>query len=462
VTRRSLVGAGAAAFAFQVADDIAGLSIEDAAALIRRKRLSPVELVQRCLSRMEMLNPKLNAFITITGDQALAQARELEAEQARGKLRGPMHGIPVGVKDLFDTAGVRTTSASALRADRVPQRDSDVVARLRRAGAVLVGKCNMDEFAYNFTGETSHFGVCRNPWKPTHTPGGSSGGSAVAVAARMCLGTVGSDTGGSIRLPAAFCGIVGLKPTYGLVPLGGATPLAWSMDHAGPMARTVEGVALMLAAMADARFALTPQVRKLRIGVPRKPYFERLSAEMASAMEEALRVLGGVAGAVVEMSLPEVAPSVIVRAEALAHHEANLAADAGRMHPHTVHEIREGEKVSLAAYARSIGDMVRLRGIIGQVFRDVDAVAMPTAIGAAFALDPSRAPDLVYLRNTIPINILGIPAVSVPCGFGTDGLPLGLQLCGPAGGEATLLSLTRAYEKAAGWVGRPGPPDPSP
>ncbi len=440
-------------------DDVANLTIEQAAAMVRRKRLSPVELTRRCLARIEKLNPKLNAFITVTPGRAMAEASEREAEQMRGRVRGPLHGIPIGIKDLFDTAQVRTTAASALFADRVPDRDAEVVARLRLAGAVIVGKCNMDEFAYNFTGETSHFGTCRNPWKPTHTPGGSSGGSAVAVAARMCLGAVGSDTGGSIRLPAAFCGIVGLKPTYGLVPLTGAMPLAWSMDHAGPMARTVEGAALMLEAMAGSRFPLNAAVKKMRVGIPRSPFFDKLAPEVQSAIDEAIRAVGALAGAVVEMKLPEIPPSAIIRAEALAYHEATLATGAGKLHAHTLHEIREGEKVSTTAYARSIGEMVRLRARMADVFRDVDVLLLPTSPGVAFPLDPSRTPDLVYLRNTLPFNVLGIPVVSVPCGFSRGGLPMGMQLCGPAGGEAGLLSMARAYELAAGLVGRPGPPD---
>lgn len=433
----------------------AGLLIATVSQEIRRKKVSPVELVQQCLKRIEALNPRLNAFITVTAEQALEEAKAREAEQMRGRVRGPMHGIPVGLKDLVDTAGVRTTCASAGHASRVPKQDASVVARLREAGAVVVGKCNMDEFAYNFTGETSHFGVCHNPWKHGYTPGGSSGGSAVAVAAGMCLGAVGSDTGGSIRLPASFCGIAGLKPSYGLIPVDGVTPLAKSMDHLGPMCRTAADAALMLGAMAKAAYRLEPGVKKLRVGVARDVYFSKLDAGVADAVGAAIRVLGDLAAAVVDIEMPEVPMLPIVRAEAFAYHQAGLAANGPRLHPHTLHEINEGAGVTAAQYEEALREMRRLRGVIGKVFDDVDVIVTPTAPAAAFPLDPNRKPDLVYLRNTLPFNILGIPVISVPCGFTGGGLPVGMQLAGPAGGDAKVLAVAAAYERAVDWVRMP-------
>ncbi len=234
LTRRSFL----AALAAPGERELHWMSIEDAAALVRRRKVSPVELTQLCLSRVERLNPKLNAFITVCGEKALADARAAEKEVGAGRWRGPLHGIPIALKDLFDTAGVLTTAASAQYAGRVPAEDAEVVRRLKAAGAVILGKLNMDEFAYNFTSETSFYGPSRNPWDARCTPGGSSGGSAIAVAAGMCFAALGSDTGGSIRLPAAFCGITGLKPSYGRVPAKGVVPLAWSLDHVGPMCRS--------------------------------------------------------------------------------------------------------------------------------------------------------------------------------------------------------------------------------
>src|SRR5881409_1759656 len=226
------------------------ISISEAAELLRHKKISPVDLATACLDRIERFNPLLNAFITVTDESAMAQARVAEEEIRRGDWRGPLHGIPICLKDLIDTAGVRTTCGSALFADRVPTEDAEVVQRLKHAGAVLVGKQNLQEFAYGGTCVSSHYGAVQNPWNPKHIAGGSSGGSAAAVAAGMCFGAIGSDTGGSIRQPAAYCGIVGLKPTYGLLSTRGVIPLAWSLDHAGPMTRTVTDTAIMLQALA--------------------------------------------------------------------------------------------------------------------------------------------------------------------------------------------------------------------
>src|SRR2546429_2341696 len=263
------------------------LSISQAAELLRQKKISPVDLTTACLDRIERLNPVLNAFITVTDESALAQARVAESEIQRDQWRGPRQGIPVGLKDLIDTAGVRTTCGSALFADRVPTEDAEVVQRLKRAGAVLVGKQNLQEFAYGGTCVSSHYGAVHNPWNPKHIAGGSSGGSAAAVAAGMCFGAIGSDTGGSIREPAAFCGIVGLKPTYGRVSTRGVVPLSWSLDHIGPICRNVRDSAILLQALAgydaddassqqvpvpDYSFALQQNPRQLRVGVARQVF----------------------------------------------------------------------------------------------------------------------------------------------------------------------------------------------
>src|SRR6266851_8868810 len=231
-------------------DDLTRMSIREVADLVRKKKVSPVELTTACLARIDRVNPALNAFITITAESALAQAREAEAEVKRGKWRGPLHGVPIALKDLFDTAGVRTTAASGVFKDRIPTEDAEVVRRLKAAGAVLLGKANMQEFAFGGSSLVSYFGAVHNPWETNHIAGGSSGGSAAALAAELCYGALGSDTAGSVRLPASICGIVGLKPTYGLVSIRGVIPLSWSLDHVGPMARTVADTALLLQAIA--------------------------------------------------------------------------------------------------------------------------------------------------------------------------------------------------------------------
>ena len=287
-------------------DDLTKLSIREAADLIRKKKVSPVDLTKACLARIDQANPSLNAFITITRESALQQAGVAESEVMRGNWRGPLHGVPIALKDLFDTAGVRTTAASGVFKDRIPTEDAEVVRRLKTAGAVLLGKTNMQEFAFGGTSIVSYFGAVHNPWELNHIPGGSSGGSAAALAADLCYAALGSDTAGSVRLPASHCGIVGLKPTYGLVSIRGVVPLSWSLDHVGPMARTVADTALLLQVIAgyDAQETTSVQmnvpdysktigtkVSSLRIGTPREFFFTNLDPEIEAAMKEALSVL---------------------------------------------------------------------------------------------------------------------------------------------------------------------------
>lgn len=425
------------------------LTIAEASRLIRKREVSPSDLTRACLDRIGALNKKFNAFITVASDQAMAAAKQLDSERTP---RGPLHGIPIALKDLYDTEGIRTTAASALLADRVPARDATVVKRLREAGAIILGKLNMDEFAYNFTGEASHFGVCKNPWDVRYSPGGSSGGSAVAVAARMCFASLGSDTGGSIRLPASFCGIAGLKPTYGLVPLDGVIPLAWSLDHAGPMCRTVSDTALMLSAMAARPYKIGNDVRKLRAGVPRAAFFDALSPEVAQAITSAIEGMEKLGAQVRDVTLPKIEPTVIVRAEALAYHRQYLPAQASRYQPKILGEIREGEKVSATDYAHSIRNLHEVRQSIARTFEQVDVLLTPTAPEPPFLLGSN--PDFRFLRNTIPFNILGIPTLSIPCGFTAAGLPLGIQISGPMHGEDRIFALAHAYERAEGWINR--------
>ncbi|MFY9530660.1 MAG: amidase [Candidatus Acidiferrales bacterium] len=452
-------------------DDLTRMGLREVADLVRKKKASPVELTKACLARIDRVNPALNAFITITAESALAQAREAEAEVNRGKWRGPLHGVPIALKDLFDTAGVRTTAASALFKDRIPTEDAEVVRRLKVAGAVLLGKLNMEEFAYGPSSIISYFGAVHNPWELDHIAGGSSGGSGAAVAAELCYGALGSDTAGSIRHPAACCGIVGLKPTYGLVSIRGAIPLSWSLDHVGPMTRTVADTALMLQAIAgydpedttteeirvpDYEEALRANVSSMRIGVPREFFFADLNPEIEAAMNQALSRLGKLTAGIREMAMPsstmESLRAVVRGAEAFAYHREFVAKTPELYQPTTLRKIRVGAEVTAPAYIQARRDLAQIRRTIRKSFESVDALVIPTTPVPPPAISDPRADDIMpAVRNTSPFNVYGLPSISVPCGFTSTGLPIGMQITGPPGGDAVVLQLAHAYEQATDW-----------
>ncbi len=473
----ALTAAAVGAIRAAPGEDLAWLSIEEAAALLRKKAVSPVELTEICLARIERLNPLLNAFITVTADTALARAREAETEILKGQRRGSLHGIPIALKDLFDTAGVKTTAASAVIADRVPAEDAEVVRRLKAAGAVLLGKLNMSEFAYSETSVISHFGIMRNPWKTECITGGSSGGSAAAVAAGLCYGALGSDTGGSIREPAAFCNLVGLKPTYGRVSNRGVIPLSWSLDHVGPMTRTVADAATMLQDLAgydpedistadvpvpDYSAAMKSRVSALRLGIPRAVFFESLDPEVDAAVQKALSILDRLTAGMKDVVLPRIPGLPILGAEAYAYHAGMLAESAEMYQPETLRSLRRGGEVPLAAYIEARRKLDELRRTVQSAFSEVDLLITPTTPVPAPAIEdiqqrrrPKGAPGL--LRNTTRFNIFGLPSVSVPCGFTAGGLPIGLQISGPNWREANVLALAHAYERSTDWhKRRPG------
>jgi aspartyl-tRNA(Asn)/glutamyl-tRNA(Gln) amidotransferase subunit A len=447
--------------------------------MVHRKAVSPVELVQACLARIERLNPVLNAFITVTSEQALQQARDADAEIRKGKWRGPLHGVPIALKDLFDTAGVRTTAASRVFENRVPSEDAEVVRRLRGAGAVLLGKLNMHEFAYGVTSVATYFGPVHNPWKLDMIAGGSSGGSAAAVAAGLCYGALGSDTGGSIRLPAAYCGIAGLKPTYGRVSTRGVIPLAWSLDHIGPMCRSVADCALLLRPIAgydpkdsnsvdapvpDYAQALRSGVSTLRLGIPRKPFFEQLDSEIEAAVNQAIEVLSKLTASVHDVQLPAFEPGPLVDAEAYAYHAAYLAKTPELYQRETRERLETGAKVTTQAYIQGRRNLDRLRREVRGVFADVDVLVTPTTsvppATIAESVPPPTEPgsrSLLLGRNTRPFNTYGLPTISVPCGFSKMGLPIGLQISGPHLGEAVMLAVAHAYEQATEWHRRRPP-----
>ena len=451
-----------------VHDGIAALSHR-----IRGRELSPVELTQDCLSRIEKSDPALNAFITIMEESAMAEARAAEEEISHGLWRGPLHGIPITLKDLIDTARVRTTSASALHEKRVPEKDAFIVLRLREAGAVIVGKNNLHEFAYGGSSLVSHFGEVHNAWDVARIAGGSSGGSATAVAAGMCCASIGTDTAGSIREPAALCGCVGLKPTYGRVSSRGVIPLAASLDHVGPLTASVEDAAIVLQAIAgyDASDVTSAEVpvtdyvsvlkegaKTLRVGVPREYFLEDLDPEVAAAMGHALMGIKTLVADVKDVRVEVPRDRTLQAAESYAYHAESVAKNPELYQAETLRRIRTGEKVTAAEYIERRRELEMARRTIREVFADVDLLVMPTTPIPAPTIEELKAnpevlrpAELKLLRNTRPFNVWGLPAISIPCGFTQAGLPIGLQIAGLHWREDLVLRLAHAYEQATAW-----------
>jgi aspartyl-tRNA(Asn)/glutamyl-tRNA(Gln) amidotransferase subunit A len=438
---------------------------------LRRKEVSPVEVTRACLDRIEKLNPALNAFITVTADSALAEARAAEIEISRGKWRGPLHGIPIAIKDLIDTAGTRTTAASALFEHRIPAEDAEVVRRLRLAGAVILGKNNLHEFAYGGSSLVSFFGDVHNPRNTEHIAGGSSGGSAAAVAAGLCYAAIGTDTAGSIREPAALCGCVGIKPTYGRVSARGVIPLSWSLDHVGPLAATVSDAAVVLQAIAgydaldvcsadvpvsDYVSGLSAGTKTLRVGVPRAYFYDDLDDEVRVAVEKALAVIETLVACARDVQVEVSSDRTVQAAESFAYHAEHVARTPELYQPETLRRIRSGANISAAEYIQRRREMDVERRRAHEMFADVDLLVTPTMPIPALAIadlkkDPAalRPAELALLRNTRPFNVWGLPAVSVPCGLTKSGLPVGLQIAGPHWREDVVLRLAFAYEQAA-------------
>jgi aspartyl-tRNA(Asn)/glutamyl-tRNA(Gln) amidotransferase subunit A len=458
------------------------LTLADAAEAIRARRLSPLELADAHLERIALVNPRVNAYVTVTAERARADARRAGDEIARGDHRGPLHGIPIGLKDLVETAGIRTTSGSRVHATHVPVADATIVRKLAQAGTVLLGKLNTHEYAFGVTTNNPHWGPTRNPWDTTRIPGGSSGGSGAAVAARLATAAIGTDTGGSIRIPAALCGVVGLKPTYGRVSKAGIFPMSYLLDHAGPLARTVEDAAIMLGAIAgydaadattvpmpvdDYRARLRDGVRGLRVGVPRSRLFAPLDASVAAAIEEALGTLGRLGATVRDVDVPElptpamfdviVAEAKAIHADTLAHRKTDLGADL-----QLYLSAPTGDGVWMASALETIrGYAAAIRAVL----ETVDVLALPTCPTGA----PAIGADVVDVGGidmqtffamalrTAPFNAAGVPALSVPCGLTPDGLPIGLQIVGRPFDEATVLRAGWAYEQATPWHERRPP-----
>jgi aspartyl-tRNA(Asn)/glutamyl-tRNA(Gln) amidotransferase subunit A len=448
------------------------LDLSEASRAVQKKEVSPVELTQACLARIEKLNPHLNAFITVTGTEALDAARKAEAEIARGEWKGPLHGIPLAVKDLIETAGVKTTAASAVLQDNVPNADAEVIRRLKSAGAILLGKLNLHEFAYGGSGVIGHFGPARNPWNTAHITGGSSSGSAAAVAACLCYGAIGTDTAGSIRLPAACCGITGLKPTYGLVSARGVVPLSWSLDHVGPMARTAVDAALMLQVIAaydpqdigSQKFppvyypsAIEESIATLRIGVAHD-YWNEVDGEIKSAVDSAVAALAKITSGAQDIGLSTETDRTLVRCEAYAYHQKYLPEKEKNYDPETLRRIGSGADVTAPQYIQAQRELLQQRRQILQMFKRIDLILTPTMplLAQTFtelqaAPDKLRNKEMIMLRNTRPFNVYGLPSISVNCGFSKSGLPIGLQIIGAPGSEGSVLGLAHAYQKQTDW-----------
>jgi len=454
------------------------LSITEAARQISSRALSPVELTRSALERIEEVDGRLHAFVVVTAEQALEAATVAEKEIADGGHRGPLHGIPVGIKDLYDVAGVPTTSSSEVRADSMATEDSACVKRLRDAGAILVGKTHTHEFAYGIITPTT-----RNPWDIDRIPGGSSGGSAAAVASGECLMGMGSDTGGSIRIPASVCGIVGLKPTYGRVSRHGVTSLCWSLDHVGPLTRTVRDAAVVLGAIAgfDARDPATSHatvpdytdgidagVAGLTVGVPSNYFFDDIDPQVESTVREAVAVLEGNGATVREVEIPYAQHIMAVEfgltvPEATAYHQTMLRARGERYQDDVRVLLEAGEMMLASQYLKVLRVRTLVKEAFRQAFEGLDAIVCPTLPATAarvgqdafeFPHGTRRSVMDAYVGHSAPGNVTGLPALSVPCGFDVDGMPIGLQVIGRPFDEQVVLRIGQSYESATDWTSR--------
>lgn len=452
------------------------------AALIRAKQFTSLELTEAYLTRIAVLNSRLNAFITVTADRARQDARVADAALARGEVRGSLHGVPYAPKDILATAGILTTNGSKVTATWIPTSESTITARLAAAGLVLIGKLNLLEFAMG-SGVVSGFGPARNPWDDRRTPSGSSSGSGVALAAHMVPLSIGTDTGGSIRGPAAFCGIVGLKQTYGRVSRHGVTTLAWTLDHAGPMARTVADAALMLQIIAgedsndrsctsdpvpDYGVALRGDLKGVRVGVPRRHFTEGAQQDVERSYREALETLRALGAALVDVDVPHAqyagsAGWIVAMAEAAQFHEKRLR-DTPELFDPVVRERLDAARFYTATdYIKALRVRTLLMNEMHDVLGQCDVMAVPGNTGLPTPLEPPEVagtdvkpgskPTPFRAGNTFLGNMTGLPALTLPCGFSTGppSLPIGLQLYGRAFDELTLFRVGHAYEQATEW-----------
>ncbi len=459
--------------------DLTSLTVAELGARIHSKQVSPVEVAEAFIARADALEPKVGAFVTRSTEQALDAAKQAEADIAAGNYRGPMHGIPVGVKDIYWTEGVRTTSGSRVYTDFVPDRDSAAVARLREAGAYSIGKTGTVEFAFDPTGRNAHYGMPNNPWRLDRMPGGSSAGSGAGTAAGLFPISLGTDTGGSIRIPSALCGLTGIKPTFGLTSRFGVTPLSWSFDTVGPMARSAEDAAIALNVLAgydpedpgsahsdkvDYMQGLDGGVRGLRIGVPREYVWDVIDPEMEAAFRKAMTDLEEQGAVVEEISLPELEWVPAIAAAMTTVEAATLLGDLARtrgdeLDPLVLRRVQSGFFISGETYVQAARARVLFTRRMNAAFASVDLIATPTVAMPAPPQDAERmlvggvdtAVREALLRDTRIFNVSRLPAVAMPTGFSSDGLPLSMQIAAPAFQDALALRAAHAYQQATDW-----------
>ncbi len=454
-------------------NELTSLTLSQAAARLIAREISPVELTRAHLARIEQLEARLHCFITRTPAIALERARQAEVEIARGEARGALHGIPIALKDLYETRGVRTTAGSKFFADHVPPSDCAVVEKLNAAGAILLGKLNLHEIALGVTNENPHFGTTKNPWNVDCITGGSSGGSGAALAAELCMGSLGTDTGGSIRIPSALCGVVGLKPTYGRVSVRGVIPLSWNLDHAGPMARTVRDAAILLQTIAgydaqdpysinlptdDYLAQIDAGVSGWRVAFASRGHFADADGEVSRAAQAAARVFEPMGARVEEVEI-EIAPEawrangLMTTSDGAAFHRERLAARPEDFGADVRARLQNGARASSADYILARRTQTLARRWFENFFEQYDILLTPTTPVAA---PPRGSMDAVEVaraltRFTAPFNLTGLPALSVPCGFTATDLPIGLQIIARPWAEARVLRAGAAYEQATGW-----------
>ena len=481
-------------------EDLSALTLKQASDLIRSKKVSPVELTEACLARINFYNPKINAWITVMREQAISQAKALEKEQMAGTLRSPLHGIPIGLKDTIDTVQARTTAGSAIYEYRFPTEDAEVARKLKAAGAILIGKCNMHEFDAGATSAVSYWGPVRNPWNLERVSGGPSGGSAAAVVMNQCYAALGTDSEGGIRAPAAYCGAVGFMPTNGRVSQRGIVPFAWSLDTCGPLTRTVEDAALVLQHLAgydvrdvdsvdhpvpEFRAGIGAPVQGFRIGIAPQ-FFDHLDEEIAHAVSEAMAVINKLTRGTHEVNLPSLLHAN-VDAEIAAFHENLRGVNGGDYEPLTARAFPASAAGARAVdYIRGWRDLQMVRRTVDEILfekQNIDLLIAPTMRRPAPTLEealvlpgsgsneraatatspttdrgnPAARSQPDFSQNTRPFNGYGLPVLSLPCGFSKSGMPIGLQICGPRFAELNVLALAHAYEKATDWHTRRPP-----
>jgi len=444
--------------------------IQSIASLLEKKEISSVELTQQLLKRIDDLEPSLNAYITVLYDDAIKQAESMEAELLSGNIRSPLHGVPIAIKDIFEIKGSKTTSGSKIFEHYISNRDADVIKLLKDAGAVIIGQTNLHEFAMGATTENPHYGPTRNPWNLKKIPGGSSGGSAAAVAAGMAFGAIGTDTGGSIRLPAALCGIVGLKPTYDLVSTKGCTPLSWTLDHIGPMTRTVADSRIMLKVMADPLKTnlLNLEIKRenlngIRIGICQKYFFENMDQEMKRIVNRSLIRLKELGTEVIEIPLTGIenaleAQKIILKSESYTFHEPTFTEHPEMYGKDTQFRLNSGRDVSASQYINACHQRESfIRSVLDAMNEyKCDVLFSPTNCIPAYdigSVPPEEAINNIFQLGRTPIgNLLGLPAITIPCGFTDEKMPVGFQLISKHYEEGLLLNIGEVYEKSEEWA----------